>query len=1350
MTAPRPTTRVVVLVFSVLAALFGIGTVGQPAPHAGAAPGDAPVTGTLFVDFDRDGRLDAGEGVADTDAAFPPNGITVTAIDARGATATGTVTPGSPPTFSIDVTGLVGSTFRVEFALDGADLTAGWRSTVHGPDSASSVQTAGAGADIGFGVIPPSECPVSGTGADANANDVDGKLWTTCFVNGDRSDGSGPQDVLLGLNYDRSGGVEHIADKSQLGSIWGVGYDEWNSVVFTSAYLKRHSELGPDGLDGLYWFTYPSETPFSVSLGSLGGPSYGSVGARDADTAGVADPSVDAATFPLVAKTGIGDIDVTPDGRTLLVTNIEAKALMAYDISAADTGTITYAGSYAITDGDVSCPDDSGSASASDWFPFAVAPVDSGLAYVGVSCTGQTSGDTDDLQAVVVEVALTPTGANGTAVPTSASAAHRVDLDYLRGCPDDGVCPPPPDSGFQPWTDTWTWSWTSGGSGNIVIHPQAVLSDINVEPDGSLTLTMFDRTGDQVGDLNYDTAGTLPNFQARTGGETLKVCNTSGDPGAPTFVTEGGAGCVTTNFVDTTSGDANDPDFHGGPGGLVEWYGAEDFAGFHAETTVGGAWDHPNGTLVTGLMDPLNFISGGLGWWDTSTGADQGRLELYVGQRGLGLLGKSNGIGDVEGCFIPIEIGDYVWLDHDRDGIQDPGEVALVGVTVSLYDATNTTLIASTTTDAAGVYTFGTGDGVDANTSYVIRVDASTNVTALPGGYTNADLAETVADANANGDDVRDSDLSSGTIAVTTGDPGDNDHTFDAGFVLPYDLALAKTLDTASPASRTATFDITITNQGATVETIEVTDYIDATWETFDVAQNPPGTTGTIDIDGDATPDAGTELSYSWSAGAVVSLDGTLPPGESVTVPVTLTWIPGVAPGSVLENWAEISNFDNDDDPGNGDAGSGAIADDDSEPDAIQGDDNQPTGPGEPTDDEVDEDARNDGGDEDDHDVAGVTVTVVPIYSLGNQVWFDADNDGMIDGDEDPIADVAVELYDASDLGGSPLDTTVTDADGLYLFDELDAGDYVVVIPSEMWADDAPLAGTLSSDPTEADPDTDVDADDNGFPTGSDGVRSGTVTLGDGEPTAEDPDNDPVTPDTDENLTVDFGFWTPDFDLALRKQLDDGTNSAEVAIGDTVTFVITVFNQGDVSATDIEVVDYLPAGLSLADDDWTVEGDVATISVPGTLAPGESASVEITVEVVSADGLVNTAEIADATPVDPDGDPLVMPDGRLVPDVDSTPDREDGEDPLDDEIDQDARAGGGDEDDHDVAELTIVAPGAAEEGGALPRSGSESGVLARMATIGMLLGACLVTMGWGLGGRMTERAALRAPRRARP
>jgi LPXTG-site transpeptidase (sortase) family protein len=179
------------------------------------------------------------------------------------------------------------------------------------------------------------------------------------------------------------------------------------------------------------------------------------------------------------------------------------------------------------------------------------------------------------------------------------------------------------------------------------------------------------------------------------------------------------------------------------------------------------------------------------------------------------------------------------------------------------------------------------------------------------------------------------------------------------------------------------------------------------------------------------------------------------------------------------------------------------------------------------------------------------TLRVGSLYSLGNRVWLDTDNDGAIDASEVGVDKVTVQLYSA-DAGGNPTGPVrgakVTDQGGYYRFDDLEPGNYVVVIPASQFAAGAPLAGYWStgtsinasntlSDSTATDPDNNEDSDENGL-TQTSGAFSGAVisnavTLGlptsGGEPTNDDdaPLANPFgeAADNYSNRTVDFGFY---------------------------------------------------------------------------------------------------------------------------------------------------------------------------------------------------------------------------------
>jgi LPXTG-site transpeptidase (sortase) family protein len=181
-----------------------------------------------------------------------------------------------------------------------------------------------------------------------------------------------------------------------------------------------------------------------------------------------------------------------------------------------------------------------------------------------------------------------------------------------------------------------------------------------------------------------------------------------------------------------------------------------------------------------------------------------------------------------------------------------------------------------------------------------------------------------------------------------------------------------------------------------------------------------------------------------------------------------------------------------------------------------------------------------------------------PFFSVGNRVWFDTNNDSTMGASEVGVSGVRVQLYnsdgtseilvgadgilDTSDDGAGGM---LTDGSGYYLFNNLPAGDYTIVLPASNFASSAVLDGYWSSGTsrdgtgaiTEAaapDPDTNTDLNDNGMlqsgGTFSGSVTAQPVTLG---PTYIEPENETDVaaggqgqPDDQANMTVDFGFYT--------------------------------------------------------------------------------------------------------------------------------------------------------------------------------------------------------------------------------
>ncbi|TXF80701.1 DUF11 domain-containing protein, partial [Neolewinella aurantiaca] len=360
------------------------------------------------------------------------------------------------------------------------------------------------------------------------------------------------------------------------------------------------------------------------------------------------------------------------------------------------------------------------------------------------------------------------------------------------------------------------------------------------------------------------------------------------------------------------------------------------------------------------------------------------------------------------------------------------------------------------------------------------------------------------------------------------------------------------------------------------------------------------------------------------------------------------------------------------------------------------------------------------GGDEDDHDIETVTIqtfdlaltkTLSPDQSSdvrpGDTIAYTITviNQGDIAADNVLVTDYLPAdmslIYEGGVMGNDDagwavaaagIQRTLTVADGDLPAGGLAPGTTASVEVFLTLASPLPAGSTVDnfaeiSEATDENGDEQVDEDSTPDDMNDEDVVDNDDIDGNGMEGGDEDDHDIET------VTIQT------FDLALTKTLSPG-QSVDVRPGDTIAYTITVINQGDIAADNVLLTDYLPADMSLiyeggvmGNDDagWAVAaaGIQRTLTVidgdlpAGGLAPGATASAEIFLTLANplpaGSTISNFAEISEAT--DENGDPQV--------DEDSTPDDMNDEDVVnDDEIDGNGMEGG-DEDDHDVADVMV-------------------------------------------------------------
>jgi hypothetical protein len=810
----------------------------------------AQVSGVVYRDFDGDGirsdTLPVERGIA-----F----VTVRAFVGFGSQPTATTITDATGNYSFPASKLpAGTRVRIEFG-DFDDL--GYFPDFVGANSGSTVQfltTPATGIATGLN-YPSDYCQPKGTPI---------RLVVPCFVNGDplrttNADGSpipadkqsANGDLLVSFPYSASGVAKFpdniasndplrllqaspadmpqlVAVASQVGAVWGTAYQRRTKNIFSAATVKRHTGFGPAGIGGIYLTTQKTvagvtsytTVPF-VRLDTIGvnvgsDPHTGLLGDKT-------KPSADAGAMSAVGRIGIGGIELSEDDKTLYFINLKDKLLTGVFIDvparkpkAADVKTWPITGPV--------CPQ-------GEFRPWAIRG-DRGAIYVGGVCSGETTtppanpaatqaSDFPMLSAVVLRID-----------PQAASPVFETvlsfPLNFRRGAADlTGGC-----IAYDHWLP-WTDIFPTPCSTNFVMYPQPLLTGIEFDDDGTMIIGFLDRFGHMAGVENFDPNGQGA-FTGFTGGDLLRA--SLEDNG--TFKLESNA---TVGGVTSGSGVGNNQ----GPGGGEFYF--DDFWLFgnppkkaHDEVYNGSLTLVPGfEEVLTSAFDPIHGVykAGGMISVSNRTGRRNRGFALYFDEPGT--FGKASGLGNARPLceMAPLEIGNRVWYDIDRDGIQDAAEPGIDDVDLLLIDKVTSLTVGTIKTRNGGQYYFNNSNvtgGLLPNRAYEIRMDTTQIPKLDPGTAANPQPAARRARISASpvrayvlspanqtdfgtDADIRDADAVKqdqyAVISLTTGDFGENEHTSD--FAVHSCPILKTDVDTVNvcPGDAIAKFSAIIQNQ---------------------------------------------------------------------------------------------------------------------------------------------------------------------------------------------------------------------------------------------------------------------------------------------------------------------------------------------------------------------------------------------------------------------------------------------------------------------------------------------------------------------------------------------------------
>jgi hypothetical protein len=657
----------------------------------------------------------------------------------------------------------------------------------------------------------------------------DPKMIVSCYSVGI---GGQSEDAIVTLPYSASGkdaSVKQMMNSPMqyMGCLWGGAYQKTSGSFFTGAFMKRHAAFGAGGPSAIYVTKnanqpsiakseiYIKLSDFGYNVGEDPHP-RGTVNNDynfQMDTGSVVYAGKRYSATELVGKMSLGDIDLTTNGEYMFVSNLwNCKIYRIHIGNPHKPGSAITAAD--IVEYDIPHPwDETPITGIGMARPFGFCPRQ-GKMYVGIVCDASISQNRDDLKARIYEMDYdNPANPNW-------KLLIEFSLNYIKGFATGEL--QNESNKWYPWFREGEEWWSPGLPDFLktkyVSYPMPMLSDIEIDSDGSMVVAFMDRFAHQTrlgGTDAYGNHHGTFGFDPRVGGDVLRIGNCNG----VWTLENNGSVCGGT----PSAGKDNNEGIGGG-----EFYVGDGNPSLgHNELSVGSLAFLPGSReMILASTDPIGSYSAGMTWLSSVDGKKNRAYELLEGLSALIAnapvgYGKAASIGDINMVCAdsPLEIGNRLWRDDNGNGIQEAGEPGVADVLLELVNDQNK-VVGKDTTDINGVYSFNHYNVVDtlgvskpdllgpqANTHYSVRVKGKVGVvaptisptikaarTAAYSGTSTNDGGKLIDDSvlgNANAgsgpfQDLLDSDGvltgSDGVIEVITDAIGQSNHSYDFAY----------------------------------------------------------------------------------------------------------------------------------------------------------------------------------------------------------------------------------------------------------------------------------------------------------------------------------------------------------------------------------------------------------------------------------------------------------------------------------------------------------------------------------------------------------------------------------------